>query len=251
MTTSPVFFAPADDPKLARAMERARDTFKYFWRELTWEYRRIVPGLDVAAIKVAFNDPGGAVDDVEHMWLSQVHFDGALISATLLNDPNWLRSVKRGDRVSLKLEELEDWMYAVGGKVCGGFTVDVLRAGMSDAERRSHDSAWGLDFGSPTEERLVPEWRPPAKTDPDAEHPMSENMAGKLADAVAQNPQGFFQPDEDGLTMLHSLALGGSEAGVRVLLHAGADPQAKTKAGFTAKQLAQRMGWSRVVALFG
>src|SRR5690242_2934464 len=50
MSKSPVFSAPADDPALLAAMERARTTFKYLWRELTWEYRRIIPGVDVSGV---------------------------------------------------------------------------------------------------------------------------------------------------------------------------------------------------------
>lgn len=229
-------------------MERARATFKYFWREMSWEYHRIVPGLQIAVIKVAFNDPGGRTEDVEHMWLGESYFDGESIVATLFNDPNHLRSVRSGDRITLQLADLEDWMYAVGARVYGGFTVDVIRAQMSDAERRAHDDAWGLDFGAPGDERLVPEWSPGA-TDPDAEHPMSENMAAKLASAVAEHPERFLQANDDGLTSLHQLALAGSEACVRVLLNAGADSSAKTKAGLTARDLAERMEWPRVVAL--
>lgn len=37
-----------------RAGERARKTFKYFWRELFWERRRIIPTLDFAMVKVPF-----------------------------------------------------------------------------------------------------------------------------------------------------------------------------------------------------
>ncbi|MFX8102449.1 DUF2314 domain-containing protein, partial [Acinetobacter baumannii] len=36
------------------AFESAKSTFKYFWRELYWEYRRIVPALELAYVKCAF-----------------------------------------------------------------------------------------------------------------------------------------------------------------------------------------------------
>ena len=51
-----------DDPEIVAAGKTARGKFRYFWRELSWEYRRIVPGLDVAAFKVPFSD--GDEDDV-------------------------------------------------------------------------------------------------------------------------------------------------------------------------------------------
>jgi uncharacterized protein YegJ (DUF2314 family) len=265
---SKVFYAPAGDPEMDAAMTKARATFKYLWRELTWENRRIVPALEVAAVKSAFADEGGGPDDVEHMWLSEVEFDGDEITATLLNQPNHLRSVRQGDRVTLAPDDLEDWMYAMRGRVYGGFTIQAMRARMGAAERRSHDQAWGFDFGDPSQAVLVPDWsaptekpglmsrlfggRPPAATaaDPTAEHPMSENMAAELAKAIDQNRAAFLeQSDASGLTTLHSLALGGSAACVRVLLEKGADPHRRTRSGKTPRDLAEQMGWPRVVAL--
>ncbi|HEX2675852.1 MAG TPA: DUF2314 domain-containing protein, partial [Polyangiales bacterium] len=155
---SEVFYASATDPAMAAASAAARATFKYFWRELTWEYRRIVPALPLAAVKMAFRDEGGHPDEVEHMWLDTVMFDGDVITATLVNRPNKLRSVKQGDVVTLTLETLEDWMYVLEDKVYGGATIQAMRKRMPAAERRAHDSAWGFDFGEPESVRLVPDW---------------------------------------------------------------------------------------------
>jgi uncharacterized protein YegJ (DUF2314 family) len=262
---SPVFYAPGADPAILAASERARATFKYLWRELTWEYRRIIPALELAAVKAAFGDEGGHPDEVEHMWLSEIEFDGDTIQAVLLNRPNHLRSVKAGDRVTLTMNELEDWMYVMRGKVHGGFTIQAMRKQMPLAERRVHDQAWGFDFGDPDVVSLVPDWnaKPPTllgrlfgstpvalPPDPDVEHPMSENMAAKLAEAVGGNPAAYLrQVDEKGMTTLHGLALGGSAAGVRVLLEKGADATLRNQHGKTALDLAEQMGWPRVVEL--
>jgi len=255
-THSPVFYAKSDDPGMAKAVANAVASFKYLWRELTWEYRRIVPALELSAIKAAFNDPGGTLDTAEHMWLSNIEFDGETISATLMNSPNGLKSIAEGDGVKLRVDQLEDWMYVVGGHVYGGFTIQVLRAGMSPAERRSHDEAWGFDFAEPDRVDLVPDWQAakgkagvPTSSDPDAEHPMSESMASGFASVLEDNKESFFELGPDGLNALHSLALGGSSACVKVLLAAGADPSVKTSKGKTARELAQSMGWPRVVAL--
>lgn len=250
MAKSPVYYAPADDAPMGAATRRARATFKYLWRELTWEYRRIVPGLEVSAVKAMFADDGAPPEHAEHMWLGDVDFDGDMIGATLLNAPNTVRSVREGDRVEIGLDRMEDWMYAVNGRVFGGFTVHVLRARMAPAERRAHDDAWGLDFGDPGQPALVPAWTPGRAADPDAEHPMSENMASELAVQIDRDPEGFLRSaDRKGLTTLHSLALGGSASCVRVLLEKGADPTRRTKSGRTPRDLAERMGWPRVVAL--
>ncbi|HPR63340.1 MAG TPA: DUF2314 domain-containing protein [Thermoanaerobaculia bacterium] len=49
-----VYMFDETDPEMVKANQRARETFKYFWRELSWEKRRIVPGLDMALVKIAF-----------------------------------------------------------------------------------------------------------------------------------------------------------------------------------------------------
>ncbi len=265
---SPVVFHPGDDPEIHEAAKRARQTFKYMWRELTWEYRRIVPALELAAVKAAFSDHEDGSEPVEHMWMTDIEFNGDQIRGVLVNEPNELSSVAAGDSVALTLEELEDWMYVRDGRVYGGFTVQVTRARMNAADRRDHDDAWGFDFGDPSVVELVPNWNargqpkpgfvgrllgkkpPPVEpTDPDDEHPMSENMAAGLAEAVAKDPSGFSAPGDDGLTTLHSLALGGSRACVQVLLENGVDTTVRTPSGKTARDLANQMGWPAVVAL--
>jgi uncharacterized protein YegJ (DUF2314 family) len=262
---SPVFYAKSEDQEMEQAVARAVGSFKYLWRELTWEYRRIVPGLELSAIKAAFKDGEDGLDDaVEHMWLSDIEFDGDVISATLINSPNDVTSVRKGDQITLRKDQIEDWMYVIEGRVYGGFTVQVLRARMSSAERRGHDKAWGFDFAEPTRVDIVPNWQErgkkkllgrlfatgePPPGDPDAEHPMSENMADGLAEAIGKDRKAFFELGPAGLNTLHSLALGGSAAGVKVLLAAGADPRMKTRSGKTALELAAMMGWPRVVQL--
>ena len=237
---SQVFYAD-DDAVMRRATEQARKTFRYFWREMTWEYRRIIPACALAAVKAPFADPGST--HVEQMWVSNVAFDGRTIRGTLVNEPNTLRSLSEGSVVTLSIEQLSDWLYTLEDKAYGGFTVQVIRAGMSAADRAAHDDAWGYDFGPPDRVRFAP-------FPPDDEHPMSENAAPGLKDAIlAEGSRAWFEPGNDGLSTLHSLALGGSEACVRVLLDCGADRRLKTRDGRTALELARVMGWPRVVAL--
>ena len=155
---SPIFMFDADDPEMQAAVLRARETFKYFWRELFWEFRRIIPGVDVSAVKLPFADCELTDEDakVEQMWVNEIDFDGREIHGTLINSPNWLKSVKVGDEVSVPVGGISDWMYVVSGEVYGGFTVNQIRSRMGAAERREHDEAWGLDFGDPAEEKLFP-----------------------------------------------------------------------------------------------
>jgi uncharacterized protein YegJ (DUF2314 family) len=251
------------DPEMQRAYENARASFRYFWRELSWERRRIIPALDLAAVKAPFSDRGQAprtegTPEVEQMWLSDVDFDGQFVSGTLLNAPNWLKTVKQGDPARVPLGEISDWMYAISGEVFGAYTVNLLRSRMGRRERAEHDGAWGLNFGDPTKIRVAPEpnqgggllknWFGKRQTDTQ-EHPMSEGMASKLKEQLQADPSLVSSKDDRGWTFLHQEALAGNAATVKVLLEAGADPHAVTDQGMTPLHLAQSLGWDKVVAL--
>lgn len=268
---SPVVLMQAGDPEIAEAEQKARDTFKYFWREMSWEQRRIVPGLGVAAIKAAFWDgpgkdaPASADQAVEHMWISQVEFDGSRVKGALLNAPNQLSSVSQGDEVEIPFARVEDWMYSINDRVYGAFTVQIMRSRMEKGERRQHDRAWGLDFGDPASPLLVPSPKPPRKLfgifprkspegaqwtgNPDDEHPMSLNMVEKARAHLGAHPDFAHQRNEQGWTILHTEALGGNAGQVQALLEHGADPAATTPDGRTPRQLAETLGWTRVLEL--
>jgi uncharacterized protein YegJ (DUF2314 family) len=260
---SQVFFADDNDPEMQRACGNARATFRYFWREVSWERRRIIPALDLACVKAPFSDdePGAPPVDtpqVEQMWLSEIDFDGRLVSGMLLNTPNWLKSVKQGDAVRIPLGQISDWMYVISRKVFGAWTVNLLRSRMGPRECQEHDAAWGLNFGDPTAVHVVSEpnkgggllkgWFGKGQADPQ-EHPMSENMAASLREQLAQDRSLVSVTDARGWTILHQESLAGNTAAVRVLLDAGADPNAATDHGMTPVQLARSLGWDRVAAL--
>ena len=93
---SPIFQSPSEDAEMEQAAAKARQTFRFFWREMAWEQRRIVPGLDLAAVKGSFSDPpeiraenrGGF--EVEHMWLLEVMTPFALAKCL-----GWKRVMER------------------------------------------------------------------------------------------------------------------------------------------------------------
>ncbi len=262
---SQVFLFDGDDPDMQRAYESARANFKYFWRELAWERRRIVPALDLACVKSPFSDgeqaePSEDGTDVEHMWLNDVDFDGQMIRGVLLNSPNWLKTISEGDSVCIPLEQISDWMYSIGGEVYGAYTVNLMRSRMGVRERREHDSAWGLDFGDPNKIRLVPTQKKSGgllkslfggkkQDEPPVDHAMSEAMAAPLVSQLAEDPKMVHERDERGWTLLHQQALAGSLATVKVLLDHGADPSAVTDHGMTPAQLAKSLGWDEVATL--
>lgn len=248
-TESPIFWADDSDPEMKQAYEQARANFRYFWRELTWEQRRIIPGLSLSCVKAPFRDPGSGDDSrVEQMWMNDVLFDGKIITGTLVNSPNWLKTYSEGDEIQLPIEGITDWMYAIGDRVYGAYTVNQMRSQMPPEERAAHDDAWGLDFGDPNEVLPIPP-REDGTIDLDADHPMSMNITEAYDEQISQDPNLVHWKDDDGWTLLHQLSLGGSSSCVPVLLKHGADPNVMTNHGMTPLQLANVLGWSQVADL--
>jgi ankyrin repeat protein len=78
---------------------------------------------------------------------------------------------------------------------------------------------------------------------------MSVNMASSLKEQLAKDPSMVSAKDDRGWTFLHQEALAGSTVTVKVLLEAGANPNALTNDGMTPLQLARALAWDQVVAL--
>lgn len=262
MADKEIFFADGNNPKMIEAFKNAQNTFKYFWRELSWEYRRIIPALSLSCVKIAFTQETENGQLVEHMWINEVQFDGNLVKGVLLNSPNELTNISNGDLVEIPFNQISDWLFAVavskpkGGlsklfsatpkpRVYGGFTIQAMRSEMTNQERKEHDNAWGLDFGDYNKVLLVngQEENPENLT----EHPMSKNMAEKLIDFLKAHPNEITNADKQGITLLHKETIAGNLTSVEVLLSFSADKNIKTHKGETALDFAKRMNWEHLV----
>ncbi|MGJ1269643.1 DUF2314 domain-containing protein [Sphingobacterium spiritivorum] len=266
MASNEIFFARGDSPKMMDAFKNAQQTFKYFWREWSWENRRIIPALTVACVKVAFSQRQADQEDplVEHMWINEVDFDGINIRGVLVNSPNALTNIANGDFVEIPLEQISDWLFAIPEskpkgisrlfsgnplpRAYGGFTIQAMRSDMSAQERKEHDKAWGLEFGDYNETLIVSQ----QKEYPEnlAEHPMSKNMREKLIEFIKDNPDELTHADEEGYTLLHRETIAGNKTSVEVLLAAGMDKDAKTNQGYTALDFAAKLDWQHIIPLF-
>ncbi len=259
-----IFMFDAQDPAMEQACQKARESFRYFWRELSWEARRIVPALDMSMVKLPFTD-GPRTDGnsaYEHMWISDIGFDGDSISGTLLNSPNWLASVKGGDAVSVPFSHLTDWMMTHNGRAFGGFTVNLMRSQTDKKARSQHDAAWGLDFGDPADVRVELHREPPRKglvsrlfgggtrvqavPEGFADHPMCTNMIPKIQAQLQSDPTIASTVDPNGWSILHHEAMAGNLGVVKLLIEFGADRSARTPKGDTAADLARKVGWAEV-----
>lgn len=267
MQNNPIFFADGADPKMIEAYKKAQETFKYFWREQSWEYRRIIPALTVSCVKVAFSqeDPSSENPIVEHMWINEINFDGDYVKGYLINQPNELTNIQVGDYVEVPLNEISDWLFATHQKAkkskglsklfssssdplpkaYGGFTIQKMRSDMSIAERRDHDNAWQMDFGDFNDIDVAYE----QKENPEnlIEHPMSRNMKEDFKKFITENPDEITGQDANGYSLLHAETIAGNLSSVEVILEAGADKNLKTNNGKTALDFAKQLNWEHLI----
>ena len=232
--------------KMRKASIAAQENFKYFWREVYWEYRRIVPAHDFAMVKIPFEEvlEGHSETTFEHMWIDNIQFDGLNITGELVNDPIELTSISKGDLISKKVTEIGDWMFSIDTKTYGGFTIQSMRSTMNAKERISHDTAWRLNFGDYNDILVAYD----QKQNPQnlIEHPMAILMADKLAEHLTANPSAIIETDADGHTLLHLEAIAGNKAAVDVLVKFGCDTSIKSNAYKTALDYARDMGWEHI-----
>lgn len=244
-----------NEREMTSAQDMAKVSFKYLWRELSWEHRRIIPGLDMHGVKVPFktDTKGKDVPSHEHMWVTNIEFDGNEISGDLNNQPQWVSGMKEGDRVNFRINDISDWIYVINGRAYGGFTVNAMRRSLTKRDLKEHDQAWGLDFGDPSKVVVVPNESLDKHgyyiDDIIPEHPMSINIAQKMEKDIKENPDLFLNIDQKGSSMLHYDSLAGNLAQVRVLLANGAKRDIKNKNGKTAYELAAIMKWDKVMEI--
>ena len=128
-----VTYVADDDPRMNAAMDKARSTVKTF----TVALQSPKAGQISFAIKMGFTDGG----NTEHMWLTPVTFDGSKFTGTVNNQPEKVKSVKIGEKVTVAPDKISDWMYIDNRKLVGGETLRVLRATLTPAERADFDKS--------------------------------------------------------------------------------------------------------------
>jgi uncharacterized protein YegJ (DUF2314 family) len=127
-----------DDATMDRAVKKARETQKTFVAAL----QNPKPTHRGFAVKKGFPTPGGGE---EHIWIGQPKWDGKQFRGTIDNEPVDTKAVKLGDTVTVKPEELSDWMYLDGKKVIGGYTLRVLHFQSTPEEQRKFTAETGME----------------------------------------------------------------------------------------------------------
>ncbi len=104
---------------MASAIKNARRTLPHFWATFAESKK----GESDFCPKVRLEDEHG----IEHFWCGDIERKGASITGIVNNDPNVVQSVKIGQRIPIKDEQISDWLYMRDGKMIGNYT---LRASM-------------------------------------------------------------------------------------------------------------------------
>lgn len=87
-------------------------------------------GADMYSVKAPITDANGT----EHFWLTDVNFENGVFTGAVGNDPGIVENVEFGQSWSVKKDEISDWMYTVGEKIHGGFTIDPLLGSFPEEE---------------------------------------------------------------------------------------------------------------------
>lgn len=81
-------------------------------------------GADSFSVKAPITDANGT----EHFWIVDVTYANGVFTGKIGNDPGIVKNVKLGQTWTVKREDISDWIYTLGKKIHGGFTIDPLLA---------------------------------------------------------------------------------------------------------------------------
>lgn len=123
-----VFSVSSQDQEMDRAIITARTTIRLFLDAL----KAPKPNQSGFSIKKPYKD--GKL--VEHIWLTNVTFDGKMLHGVANNEPLDVKNVKLGDKATVLPEEISDWVYIEDGKLKGGYTIRVFYNHQSPEEKK-------------------------------------------------------------------------------------------------------------------
>ena len=126
----------ASDPAYQQSIHDALSTIEQFRGMLPADG---TPRAD-ALIKAQLSDGGNSA----FMWLNNTSLDGESFTAELFEVPDMLSNYNIGDRLTVHLGKLMDWMVNDNGLLYGGFSLRYHRDRMNDAEKDEYDQHIGV-----------------------------------------------------------------------------------------------------------
>jgi uncharacterized protein YegJ (DUF2314 family) len=129
---APVISVPDDAPEMLAAVEEARRR----WPEFVAAFEQRSPD---AKSRFSVKAPLGLPGEEEFIWISVTSIEAEKIYGTLGNDPVAIPNLKQGDKVSVSVSKVNDWIYLRDDELCGGFTVKVV----AEHSRRAREKRSG------------------------------------------------------------------------------------------------------------
>jgi uncharacterized protein YegJ (DUF2314 family) len=126
----------SSDPAYRQTIEDALSTIEQFRQMLPTDG---TPRAD-ALVKTKLTDDTNSA----FMWLNNTSMDGESFSAELFEVPDTLPNYNVGDRLTVPLDSLLDWMVNDHGLLHGGFSLRYHRDRMNDAEKAEYDQHIGV-----------------------------------------------------------------------------------------------------------
>ncbi len=92
-------------------------------------------------VKVRITDSHGT----EHMWVTPFKQLGSGFTGVLSDEPEYVTSVKNGQKLTFSRADISDWGYVQNGKQKGSFTVCVVFKHMPAADVQKYRNDYGFE----------------------------------------------------------------------------------------------------------
>jgi uncharacterized protein YegJ (DUF2314 family) len=112
---------PTRNKSMAAAIDKAKATLPVFFARLA----KPEPGDEAFAVKIRYQTTKFGADG-EHIWANAVVREGDIVSAAINNEPRDILDLKIGQRVTVPLTQLTDWMFIRNGKIHGAYTLRAM-----------------------------------------------------------------------------------------------------------------------------
>jgi uncharacterized protein YegJ (DUF2314 family) len=114
----PGVLAMRKDAELETAIKQSQARLPEFLARLAHPH-----ASDRFAVQGRFSQDGV----LEHLWIDSLSFDGKQISGRVADQPIVLKTVQKGQLLTLKTKDVDDWMIReASGNIIGGFANKVL-----------------------------------------------------------------------------------------------------------------------------
>ncbi|NRB74615.1 MAG: DUF2314 domain-containing protein [Verrucomicrobiales bacterium] len=119
-----LFTGGYDEAEMDAAMENARQHVEHF-----------ITAFEKGegenySVKAAISDD----ENTEYFWIVDLSYADGEFSGFVGNDPGLVTNVKYGDELTIAKDEISDWMYIIGEKIHGNYTMRVMFPGMPAEE---------------------------------------------------------------------------------------------------------------------